>query len=90
MKYRALTVAACIMIVTATSCTNELTTVPSVVNNALQSGYPDAMNVSWEKAGKDYEAEFTRGQKELTVLINDQGQVLKHKEEADKEAGAQP
>lgn len=50
--------------------------VPAEVQNAVIKNYKNIRDLSWEKKGKNYEAEFHIGLKEYEVIINEKGRIL--------------
>ncbi len=58
---------------------------PSVVVNAVKGKY-NASNIDWEKKNNGYEAEFLQGQSEVTVLVNNAGNLLMQKSDVDTTA----
>lgn len=59
---------------------------PSVVVNAVKTKYGNATNIEWEKRTNGYEAEFLQGQTELTVLVDNAGNLLMQKQDVDSTA----
>lgn len=55
--------------------------VPSLVLSALQSKFPNAEKVDWEKKGDLYKAEFDISRRDHDVWIDAKGNIVKHKEE---------
>lgn len=50
--------------------------VPKAVKDALMAAHPDAQNVKWEKEGKNWEGEFQRNGREISVEISADGTIL--------------
>ena len=50
--------------------------VPTDVQNAVMKNYKNIRDLSWEKKGKNYQAEFHIGLKEHEVIINEKGKIL--------------
>lgn len=56
--------------------------VPAVVVNTLQTQFPSARGVDWEKKGGLYEADFdVAGSEDITVQIDASGKILMQKQE---------
>lgn len=53
--------------------------VPSVVQNAVQSGFSAAADIEWEKKNDLYEAEFKLDSVEHSVLVDASGKIIAHK-----------
>lgn len=58
--------------------------VPSVVLNAFQSGYPNALDVEWEKKGQIYSVEYEIGKTDHKAWFDQSGKIVKHEEEIGK------
>lgn len=59
---------------------------PSIVVNAVKTQYTNAANIDWEKKTNGYEAEFMQGQAEITVLVDNAGNLLMQKQDIDSTA----
>lgn len=70
---------------TATSCNSQNMAqekVPAVVVNTLQTQFPNATGIDWEKKGGLYEADFdVAGSEDITVQIDASGKMLMQKQE---------
>lgn len=55
--------------------------VPSVVLNSFNKSFPKAARVDWEKKGELFSAEFEIGRRDHEILLNNKGQVVKHKQD---------
>lgn len=60
--------------------------VPSVVLNAVQSRYPHATDLEWEKRGDLYKAEFEVNNRDHELWIDSNGNIQTHREEISKSA----
>jgi len=52
--------------------------VPSVVINAFQTKFPDAMDVEWEKKGDIFNVEFDLGKVDHEAWMDATGKIIKH------------
>ncbi len=50
--------------------------VPENVSKAFQTAHPDATDVSWDKEGSNYEANYKINGGDYSVVINDSGKIL--------------
>jgi len=55
--------------------------VPIAVKNALHQKYPDAKDVKWEKENQYIEAEFDVKKSDVSVLFDDQGNIIETEQE---------
>lgn len=55
--------------------------VPIAVKNALHQKYPDAKEVKWEKENQYIEAEFDVKKADVSVLFDDQGNIIETEQE---------
>jgi len=55
--------------------------VPITVKNALHQKYPDAKEVKWEKENQYIEAEFDVKKVDVSVLFDDQGNIIETEQE---------
>jgi hypothetical protein len=55
--------------------------VPIAVKNALHQKYPDAKEVKWEKENQYIEAEFDVKKVDVSVLFDDQGNIIETEQE---------
>jgi len=55
--------------------------VPIAVKNALHQKYPDAKDVKWEKENQYIEAEFDVKKADVSVLFDDQGNIIETEQE---------
>jgi hypothetical protein len=55
--------------------------VPIAVKNALYQKYPDAKEVKWEKENQQIEAEFDVKKADVSVLFDDQGNIIETEQE---------
>jgi hypothetical protein len=64
-----------------TACSQQLSDkeTPALVQNTLKARFPDATAVEWEKKKNLFEAEFTQGEQELSVLIDPAGHIKRIK-----------
>ncbi|GAB2531168.1 PepSY-like domain-containing protein [Rufibacter soli] len=64
-------------------CSQKVTAsnLPSLVKSSLQTKFPAATAIEWEKEGQAYEAEFLLGQVEYTALLDSTGQILATKQD---------
>ena len=60
--------------------------VPAVALNTFQALYPKAVDVEWERKGKDHEVEFETGLNRFDhkILIDSTGKVIFHKQDISK------
>ena len=63
------------------SCSQDIpaSKVPSVVQNALQSKFANAVNVEWEKIGSLFEAEFDLNNADYKAHIDPSGKLIVYK-----------
>ncbi len=59
---------------------------PSVVVNSVKTKYGNSTKIDWEKRDNGYEAEFLQGQTEITVLVDNAGNMLMQKQDVDSTA----
>lgn len=50
--------------------------VPSDVQNTITKNYKNIRDLSWEKDGRNYQAEFKVDLKEYEVIMNEKGKIL--------------
>jgi hypothetical protein len=50
--------------------------IPEVVKAKVTSAYPKATGVKFEKEGKDFEAGFKNEGKDMSILMDEQGNIL--------------
>ncbi|KAF2329067.1 PepSY-like domain-containing protein [Flavobacterium daemonense] len=55
--------------------------IPKIVKSTFLISYPDQTNVKWEKEKGNYEANFTVGKTERSVLLDSNGNILETEEE---------
>lgn len=55
--------------------------IPNIVKSTFLVSYPDQTNVKWEKEKENYEANFTAGKTERSVLLDSNGNLLETEEE---------
>jgi len=55
--------------------------VPSVVKNAFEQQYTNAVDIEWEKNRKNFEADFEIANIDYTALFNPEGQLLMAKQD---------
>ena len=71
--------------IAVTSCNSQNVAqekVPAVVVNTLQTQFPNANRIDWEKKGAVYEADFDMaGSEDMTVQIDALGKMLMQKQE---------
>jgi hypothetical protein len=79
MKTTCLIIAA--LSVTMISCSQDIreNKVPSVVQNVVESKFPTAGKIEWEKKGDDFEAEFDLQGQDHEVVIDASGKMIVHK-----------
>lgn len=67
-------------------CDNEIapSQVPSVVKNTFKQQFPHAEDVEWKNLNNDYEVDFELEDVDYTALLDNTGNLLKHKYERDK------
>jgi len=53
--------------------------VPSIVLSTFQTNFSNAKDLDWEIAGQNYEADFEIDNIDYSALINEKGELLKHK-----------
>jgi hypothetical protein len=57
--------------------------VPDNVSKAFQIAHPKAENVSWDKEGMNYEANYKESGNNFSVVINNDGNILETESEID-------
>lgn len=50
--------------------------VPTNVQNSVMKNYKNIRDLTWEKQGKNYQAEFYIDLKEYEIIINEKGKIL--------------
>ena len=72
------------------SAQQKSTKVPENVSKAFQTAHPDAKDISWDKEGSNYEANYKENDNSYSVVINSSGNILETESEittADLPAG---
>jgi uncharacterized protein YicC (UPF0701 family) len=65
-----------IMTFAALTSQSQITSIPGVVKAKVTSTYPKATAVKFEKEGKDFEAGFKNEGKDMSILMDAQGNIL--------------
>jgi Putative beta-lactamase-inhibitor-like, PepSY-like len=65
-----------IMAFVALTSQAQKTSIPEVVKAKVTSTYPKATGVKFEKEGKDFEAGFKNEGKDMSILMDGQGNIL--------------
>jgi hypothetical protein len=65
-----------IMAFAALTSQAQKTSIPEAVKAKVTATYPKATGVKFEKEGKEFEAEFKNEGKEMSILMNVQGNIL--------------
>ena len=60
--------------------------VPDNVTMAFQKAHPKATDVSWDKEGMNYEANYKEDNNKFSVVINNEGNILETESEVDVSA----
>lgn len=55
--------------------------VPTAVKNTLSKNYNAAQHIEWEKKGVFYQAEFRMNRRDIEVLLDEKGNIIKIYEE---------
>jgi len=63
------------------SCAQESITPPDEVLKAFLKIYPEAEDIEWEKEGAYFEAEFIKDGYEISVVLDEQGNIMGTKKE---------
>jgi len=63
------------------SCAQENITPHDKVLNAFTKMYPEAEEIEWEKEGAYFEAEFIKDGYEISVVLDEEGNILGSKKE---------
>ncbi|MEX2594654.1 MAG: PepSY-like domain-containing protein [Anditalea sp.] len=86
MKYLALTITA-IGLMSCSLLDEDIQTskVPSLVRNSFSQEFTNAIDVEWEKKKGNYEVDFEIKETDFSALFNPEGQLLKFKQDIQKE-----
>nr|WP_294781477.1 PepSY-like domain-containing protein [uncultured Flavobacterium sp.] len=55
--------------------------IPNIVKSTFLLSYPDQTNVKWEKEKENYEASFTIGKTDRSMLVDSSGNIIETEEE---------
>ncbi|WP_394775393.1 PepSY-like domain-containing protein [Flavobacterium sp.] len=55
--------------------------IPNIVKSTFLISYPNQTNVKWEKEKENYEASFTIGKTDRSVLVDSSGNIIETEEE---------
>lgn len=75
-KLATIATAAIVMLFATTASAAEITKVSNTVKTAFTKDFSEAKNISWEKEGRFYYAEFKINEKRVSAAYNENGELV--------------